>query len=262
MSQQNYKSLGFRHTVNALLVLSSLFARAGATEPPQKALRNSRAELTDLPKQAPILLAQEAGLENVTDDETRTASSHPGDLPPVPTSAATSVKPAAAAASTDPNAYIIGEQDSLMITVWKEKELSGSVVVRPDGKITVPLVGEVKAIGMTPVQLQSLLSEKLKPFVTMPQVTVSVSDIRSRKVYLVGHAAREGAFNVNSSTTALQIIAQAGGLKDFAKRKKIYILRQQGAEQVRYSFNYDEVIKGKKQEQNILLQPGDTIVVP
>lgn len=162
----------------------------------------------------------------------------------------------------DPNAYIIGEQDGLVITVWKEKELSGAAVVRPDGKITVPLVGEIKVVGMTPVQVQTLLTEKLKPFVTVPQVTVAVSEIRSRKVYLIGHAGREGPFMINSSTTVLQIIAQAGGLKDFAKRKKIYILRQQGSGQVRLPFNYDDAIKGKHVEQNILLQPGDTIVVP
>jgi polysaccharide export outer membrane protein len=162
----------------------------------------------------------------------------------------------------DPNAYIIGEQDSLMITVWKEKEISGPVVVRPDGKITVPLVGEVKAVGMTPIQLEGVLSEKLKPFVTVPQVTVAVTEIRSRKVYLIGHAAREGTFTINSSTTVLQIITQAGGLKDFAKRKKIYILRQQGTQQARLQFNYDDVIRGRHLEQNVLLMPGDTIVVP
>jgi len=135
-------------------------------------------------------------------------------------------------------------------------------VVRPDGKITVPLVGEIKVVGMTPVQLQSVLAEKLKPFINVPQVTVAVAEIRSRKVYLIGHAGREGPFMINSSTTVLQIIAQAGGLKDFAKRKKIYILRQQGKDQVRFPFNYDDVIRGKHVEQNILLEPGDTIVVP
>jgi polysaccharide export outer membrane protein len=162
----------------------------------------------------------------------------------------------------DPNAYIIGEQDALVITVWKEKEISGGVVVRPDGKITVPLVGEIKVVGMTPVQLQSVLMEKLKPFVTVPQVTVAVTEIRSRKIYLIGHAAREGPFMINGTTSVLQIIAQAGGLKDFAKRKKIYILRQHGTEQTRFDFNYDQVIKGQHIEQNILLEPGDTIVVP
>lgn len=162
----------------------------------------------------------------------------------------------------DPNSYIIGEQDALMITVWKEKDMSGGVVVRPDGKITVPLVGELSAVGLTPVQLQSVLAEKLKPFITVPKVTVAVSEIRSRKVYVIGHTGREGPFMINSSTTILQLIAQAGGVKDFAKRKKIYILRGHGTTQVRIPFNYDDVIKGKHPEQNVLLQPGDTIVVP
>jgi polysaccharide biosynthesis/export protein len=185
--------------------------------------------------------------------------------PSAETPASTGTASAAVAGTkdeADPRAYIIGEQDGLVITVWKEKELSGGVVVRPDGKITVPLVGEIKVVGMTPVQVQSLLAEKLKPFVTVPQVTVAVTEIRSRKVYLIGHAAREGPFVINSSTTVLQIIAQAGGLKDFAKRKKIYILRQHGKEQIRFAFNYDDAIKGKNAEQNILLEPGDTIVVP
>ena len=161
-----------------------------------------------------------------------------------------------------PADFVLGPEDVIAVLFWREPELSGDVMVRPDGKITVPLVGEVKVVGMTPIQLQSLLAEKLKPFVTLPQVTVAVSEIRSRKVYLIGHAAREGPFMINSSTTVLQIIAQAGGLKDFAKRKKIYILRQHGADHDRFAFNYDEVIKGQHVEQNILLQPGDMIVVP
>jgi polysaccharide biosynthesis/export protein len=158
--------------------------------------------------------------------------------------------------------YVIGEQDQLMITVWKEKELSTGVVVRPDGKITVPLVGDVHVIGMTTLQLQALLTEKFKPYITVPQVTVAVSQINSRKIYLIGQVAREGTFPLNSSTTILQVIAQAGGLRDFAKRKNIYVLRKSSKGEERFQFNYDAVIRGKKQEQNILLQPGDTIVVP
>lgn len=162
----------------------------------------------------------------------------------------------------DPNDYIIGEQDYLTITVWREKELSGSVVVRPDGKITVPLVGETKVAGMTPVQVQDLLEQRLKPFIAVPQVTVAVSQINSRRVYLIGQVVKEGSYQINSSTTVLQLIAQAGGLRDFAKRKNIYILRTHGSQQNRYSFNYEAVVRGKNQDQNILLQPGDTIVVP
>lgn len=158
--------------------------------------------------------------------------------------------------------YVIGEQDQLNITVWKEPELSGTVVVRPDGKITVPLVNEIRVVGMTPSQVQEVLTEKLKPFVNVPQVTVAVRQISSRKVFLIGEVAREGSFPINSSTTILQIIAEAGGLKDFAKRKDIYVLRKEQGRQVRHRFNYNEVIRGKSSQENIVLLPGDTIVVP
>jgi len=117
-------------------------------------------------------------------------------------------------------------------------------------------------VGLTTVQLQALLTEKLKPFVNVPQVTVTARQINSRNVYLIGEAAREGSFPINSSTTILQLIAQAGGLKDFAKRKKIYVIRKLGEKQARYSFNYDDVIRGKNTKQNIVLQPGDVVVVP
>jgi polysaccharide biosynthesis/export protein len=162
----------------------------------------------------------------------------------------------------DLNGYLIGEQDVLTVTVWKEREISSTVVVRPDGIITVPLVGDLKVTGMTTQRVQALLIEKLKPFITVPQVTVAVNQINSRKVYLIGQVVREGTFPLNSSTTILQIIAEAGGLRDFAKRKSIYVLRQKNGEQVRLPFNYDAVIRGKKEEENVQLQPGDTIVVP
>ncbi len=161
-----------------------------------------------------------------------------------------------------PADYVIGEQDVLNITVWKEPEISGMVVVRPDGKITIPLVNEVYVIGMTPTELQNQLAEKLKPFVNVPQVTVSVKEINSRKVYLIGNAAKEGPVRINSSMTVLQLIAEAGGLRDFAKRNKIYIMRNENGQQKRFQFNYDEVIRGKNLQQDIVLRPGDTVVVP
>lgn len=161
-----------------------------------------------------------------------------------------------------PSDYVIGEQDVLSIVVWKERELSATVVVRPDGKITLPLINEIKVVGLTPAQLQTLLSEKFKPFLNIPQVTVEVVQINSRKAYLIGEVQKTGTFPLNSSTTVLQIIAEAGGLRDFAKRKDIYILRNQQGRQVRYRFNYDEVIRGKNPQQNIILQPGDMVVVP
>lgn len=200
--------------------------------------------------------AEEPDGRSVTDRSVAsiaTPPARPSNLQPTATGGSVQVTP---------DDYVIGEQDALAITVWKEKDISGNVVVRPDGKITVPLVGELKVTGMKPLQLQATLTEKLKPYVTVPQVSVAVTQINSRKVYLIGQAAKEGPFQINSSTTVLQIIAEAGGLKDFAKRKKIYILRQQGQTQAHLPFNYDNVIRGKNTEQNVVLEPGDTVVVP
>jgi len=161
-----------------------------------------------------------------------------------------------------PDDYMIGQEDVLTITIWKEHDLSGTLVVRPDGKITVPLVGEVYVVGMKPVQLQTMLEEKLKPFVTVPQVSIAVNQINSRKIYLIGQVVREGTFPINSSMTVLQVLSAAGGLRDFAKRKKIYILRKQGTQEIRFPFDYDAAIHGRNREENIQVEPGDTIVVP
>ena len=158
--------------------------------------------------------------------------------------------------------YRIGEQDVLNITVWKEPQLSGTVTVRPDGKISLPLVDEVVAVGLTPLELQNVLVEKFKPFLTLPQVSVSAREINSRKVYVMGQVGHEGPFRINSNTTVLEILAEAGGLKDYASRKKIYVMRTLKGKQVRYPFNYDAVIRGEHNEQNLILQPGDIIVVP
>jgi polysaccharide export outer membrane protein len=161
-----------------------------------------------------------------------------------------------------PEDYVIGEEDVLTVTVWKEKDLSGSAVVRPDGKITVPLVGEIYVVGMKPAQLQKLLEEKFKPFITVAQVSVTVNQINSRKIYLIGQVVREGTVPINGSMTVLQVLAGAGGLRDFAKRKKIYLLRKQGNQEIRFPFDYDAAIRGRNTEQNIRVEPGDTIVVP
>lgn len=158
--------------------------------------------------------------------------------------------------------YTIGEQDVLDIDVWKEKEISETVVVRPDGKIAIPLVNEIYVVGMTPLQLQQVLTERLEPFVTVPQVTVSVREIHSRKVYVTGQVAHPGVMHINSTTTVYEILAEAGGLKDFAKRKKIYVLRKTQGKEVRLPFNYDAFIKGRPGGQDFVLQPGDSIVVP
>lgn len=218
------------------------------------------------PKPAPAAPSAETKITTAPADPAprSVADAQPASLPTakVAPQPAPAVAPAKTNAVQPPADYVIGEQDTLSIVVWKEKELSATVVVRPDGKITLPLVNEIKVVGMTPNQLQDALTEKLKPFLTVPQVTVEVVQINSRKAYLIGEVNRTGTFPLNSSTTVLQIIAQAGGLRDFAKRKDIYILRNQNGNQVRYKFNYDQVIKGKNTEQNIVLQPGDMVVVP
>jgi polysaccharide export outer membrane protein len=161
------------------------------------------------------------------------------------------------------SSYLIGANDVLAINVWKEPDISRSVPVRSDGKISLPLVGELQAGGQTPQQLEQEITKRLQSYISEPEVTVIVTDSKSQKVNILGMVSRPGAFLLTSSTTVLDAIAMAGGFKDFAKQKSIYVLRQgpDGTQQ-RLSFNYKEVIKGKNPEQNIRLQAGDTVVVP
>ena len=161
------------------------------------------------------------------------------------------------------SSYVIGANDVLAINVWKEPDISRSVPVRSDGKISLPLVGELQAGGQTPRQLEDEITKRLKNYISEPDVTVIVTDSKSQKVNILGMVARPGAYLLTSSTTVLDSIAMAGGFKDFAKQKAIYVLRQgaDGAQQ-RIAFNYKDVIKGKNPEQNVRLQAGDTVVVP
>jgi len=176
------------------------------------------------------------------------------------------IAPAGAAAknlepAVDPNVYRIGLDDQLMISIWHEPELSMSVVVRPDGIITLPLLNEVKVAGLKPIELQQMLTEKFKPFVSEPQVTVIVQGIRSRKVYLVGNVGKQGSFALEGGETALQLLAVAGGITPFAKADSIYVLRTENRKQVRIPFQYKKALKGRAKD-DVPLQPGDVIVVP
>lgn len=179
---------------------------------------------------------------------------------PIPDSS----KPAAAATSkAHDDSYIIGPDDVLAVNVWKEPEVSRTVPVRSDGKISLPLAGEVQASGQTPRQLEQSLSARLKSFISEPEVTVIVEQIKSQKFNMLGQVARPGSYPLSSSSTVLDAIALAGGFRDFAKQKSIYVLRQNpDGTQSRLPFNYKDVIKGKNPEQNIKLQSNDTIVVP
>ncbi len=170
--------------------------------------------------------------------------------------------PVARTAHSD-SSYVIGANDVLAINVWKEPDISRSVPVRSDGKISLPLVGELTASGQTPLQLEQEIAKRLQNYISGPEVTVIVTDSKSQKINIMGMVSRPGAYLLTSATTVLDSIAMAGGFKDFAKQKSIYVLRQapDGTQQ-RLPFNYKEVIKGKNPEQNIRLQAGDTVVVP
>lgn len=156
--------------------------------------------------------------------------------------------------------YRIGVEDELQISVWREPEMSNTVVVRPDGMITMPLLNDIPVVGLRTEDLQALLTEKLKPFVNEPQVTVIVRQIRSRRVYVFGQVAHQGTFQLNSKKSVLEVLAEAGGISQFAKSRGMYILRTQGGKQVRIPIDYRKVVSG--QNQNLSLYPGDVIVVP
>lgn len=158
--------------------------------------------------------------------------------------------------------YKIGPQDVLRIDVWKEPDISRTIPVRPDGKVSLPLLNDVQAAGLTAMQLAASLRDSFSKYLTNPQVTVTVTEINSRRVYITGEVAHVGALPLLPNMTVLQALSSAGGFTQFAKPKSIYVLRTEDGKQVKHPFNYKEVVKGNLQEQNILLQPGDVIVVP
>jgi polysaccharide biosynthesis/export protein len=161
----------------------------------------------------------------------------------------------------DPNSFVIGDDDVLSINVWKEPDFSQKSQVRSDGKISLPLLGEVQATGRTPLQLQQDLTARLRNYVTKPEVTVMVEQINSKKLNILGQVAKPGSYSLALAPTVVDAIALAGGPRDFAKQKSIYILRQNpGGGQTRIAFNYKDFLKGKN--QNIKLEPHDTVVVP
>ena len=164
-------------------------------------------------------------------------------------------------ATADPN-FLIGADDVLSIDVWKEPELSRTVPVRPDGKISLPLLSDLEAAGMTPTQLASAIRTELRTIVVNPQVTVIVTQINSRRIYVLGEVARVGAYPLISNMTVLQALSTAGGLTAFADLNKIHVMRTENERQQIFRFQYKEVISGRKPDQNIQLKPGDTVVVP
>jgi polysaccharide biosynthesis/export protein len=187
----------------------------------------------------------------VNPNPSRTA---PGEKTPAPVAPG----PSAGGAPVDTSTYKIGPQDSLRVVVWREQDFSGIYTVHSDGKITLPLVGDIQAGGLTAEEVGKNITTALSKLIVKPLVTVTVQQVLSKKYYMDGEIGRPGEYPLAAPTTVLEAISLAGGLRDFANGKKIYILR--GSE--RLKFNYKDVIKGKNLEQNIPLQSGDHIVVP
>jgi polysaccharide biosynthesis/export protein len=164
-------------------------------------------------------------------------------------------------ASTQSSTYVIGPEDVLHVAVWKEADLTATLPVRPDGKISLPLLNDVQAAGLTPIQLADSVTEKLKKYVSDPRVTVVVTQINSKRIYLMGEVAHTGPMPMSPNMTVMQALASAG-ISQFANTKKIYLLRNENGKQEKLPVPYNKLMKGQEMDRNYPLQPGDTIVVP
>jgi polysaccharide export outer membrane protein len=163
---------------------------------------------------------------------------------------------------TPPEDYVVGVEDVLGVQFWRDDQMSGDVVVRPDGKITLRLLNDVVAAGLTTDQLRARLEMEASKYLAEPQATVVVKQINSRKVYIVGEVGKQGPLPMITPITVLQFISLAGGLSDFARKEHIYILREEGGKTLTLPFDYDAVLSKRRLELNIVLKPGDTVVVP
>jgi polysaccharide export outer membrane protein len=179
---------------------------------------------------------------------------------PAPVTAPADAPPALASGAAAAT-YVIGPSDEISVNVWKEPTLSGSLLVRPDGMISLPLLGDVRAAGSTPLELGDRIAEMLKKFIQDPNVSVVVSQIHSKVIYLMGEVGKKGPIDMTPGMTLLEAIGSAGGLTDFANAKKIYILRDEAGKHEKIPVRYKEALKGDS-SLNLVLKPGDTIVVP
>ncbi len=194
--------------------------------------------------------------------------------PSTPSSQRTAQQPAAPATApkgppadapagiTPPDDYVIGPEDVLVVIFWQDKDMSSEVSVRPDGKITLPLINDVQAAGQTPTKLRDKLEELGAKFLREPNATVVVKQINSRKVFITGQVTKPGSYALTAPTTVLQLIALSGGLLEYAKSSEIVVLRTENGKQVAHKFNYKEVAQQKNLNQNVELKPGDTVLVP
>lgn len=191
---------------------------------------------------------------------TSTSNAPPATTNSAPAAAVAPVA-AAVAAPVLPAGYVIGPDDILQIVFWREKELSGDVVVRPDGRISLPLLNDVVAAGRTPEELRATLLTEASRYFGNPNPTVVVKEIRSRKVFITGAVEKPGPYIVTSPTTVLQLISMAGGLKEYADKKNILVMRTTNGKQSGYVVDYHAILRRQNLEQNFLLEPGDTVLV-
>lgn len=181
-----------------------------------------------------------------------------------PPSAAPSSRSSSAApgAASVPTGYVIGPEDVLTIVFWRDKDMSADVVVRPDGKVSLPLLNDIDAAGLTPDQLREELVKRAATYMQDPNASVVVKEIHSRKVFITGNVAKPGSFPLAGEMNVMQLIALAGGLQEYADSKSIVVMRTENGRQIAHRFNYKDVVRQKHVEQNIQLRPGDTVIVP
>jgi polysaccharide export outer membrane protein len=181
---------------------------------------------------------------------------------PAPGPATTAPQTPPASGVTPPSDYTIGADDVLEVIVWREKDLSAEVKVRPDGKVSLPLVNDIQAGGLTPEAFRASVTTAVTKFVEAPSVTVIVKQINSRQVFVMGEVVKPGTYPLTAPTSVLQILAQAGGPTPYAKKDEIGVMRTVDGKTTRHQFNYNDVIRGRRIEQNIMLRPGDTVIIP
>jgi polysaccharide export outer membrane protein len=215
--------------------------------------------VTTLWTSVPVVAAQTQAVPKPQVAESRTSTSDaaiPGATP-----APAGATPASAGA-TLPAGYLIGPDDVLSIVFWRDKDMSAEVVVRPDGRISLPLLNDIQAAGSTPEELRAQLEKAAAKYIAEPNATVVVKTINSRKVYITGNVLKPGTYPLTGDMSVLQLIAVAGGLQEYADSKKIVVMRKEDGRDRFFSFNYKDVTRQKNLQQNIALKPGDTVVVP
>lgn len=186
----------------------------------------------------------------------------PGQGPPASGTPTSATAPIPAPGVTPPEDYVIGPEDVLEVVFWREKDLSGQVMVRPDGMVSLPLINDVQAAGLTPEQFRQKLLTAAGRYVENPSAAVIVRTINSRKVYITGEVGKPGAYPLGGPMTVVQLITLAGSFNEYADSKNIAVVRLESGKSVRYKFNYKDYARGKNPQQDIQLKPGDTVIVP